>query len=49
MIEDQGAAIYGCLAQREADKKFIFKKDLFHLDSVKLDTVKVIFHMLFLV
>ena len=45
----QGAAICGCLVQRAADYKFVFQKDYYYLDSGKIDVVKMIFHVLFLV
>ena len=49
MIEEQGAAIYGCLVKRAADCKFVFKKDHFYFVRGKIDVIKMIFHVLFLV
>ena len=49
VIEDQGAAIYGCLVQRRSDYKFVFQNELFCLDSAKIEGTKMIFHVLFLV
>ena len=49
VIEDQGAAIYGSLEKRAADYKFVFQKDHSYLNSGKIDVVKMIFHVFFLV